>query len=189
MKAWILYPACLKCLKLRQTFWAGVGVLWHGRFVGQASLRLCEVPSHAHFLLRSVVHLSSLLHLPPSIAFLFRFLVSIPLFHAGKATRPILGVPAGEAPLVAGLRPRRVGILKRHPAPISVAQVRIVTMQFEIASAAPVRSRISISCLPLRFARTLCACLTQSHKELAVSGPKTRESGSLSLIFASFNFR
>ena len=70
-----------------------------------------------------------------SFASFQRFLVSIPLFHAGKATRPILGVPAGEAPLVAGLRPGRVGILKRHPAPISVAQFRIVTMQFEIASA------------------------------------------------------
>jgi hypothetical protein len=64
-----------------------------------------------------------------------RFLVSIPLFHAGKATRPILGVPTGEAPFIASLRPGRVGILKRHAAPTSVAQFRIVTMQFEIASA------------------------------------------------------
>lgn len=78
----------------------------------------------APFLPPSLVHLSSLLHLPP--------FVSIPLFHAGKAMRPILGVPAGEAPLVAGLRPGRVGIFKRHPAPISVAQFRIATMQFEI---------------------------------------------------------
>jgi hypothetical protein len=91
----------------------------------------------AHFLPRSPVHLNSFLHLTPSI----RFPVPIPFFHAGKAMRPILGVPAGEAPLVTGLRLGRVGILKRHPAPISVAQFRI-------------RSGVS---LPCRDAETACA--------------------------------